>query len=881
MEIQDIKSRLKITEVANHLGIKIGKNSKAHCPFHPDKTPSLQFSDKKGIATCFSSNCNLGTVDIIGLTERKLNISTHEAIKYLSELAGERKYSTNQQNPIVNMNTQDYQKAFEQMQSSFLSSSTARKYAESRNLDWKKLQIGYNPFKQSKFNYLRGCITFGLKDKEGKTVSMYGRSVKGNGDNVHYYTANRQGLYPGYPEPTTKKLILTESIIDTATLLQCTDALQCVSKDTAILALYGTNGLTTEHINAIQQSEQLQEIILFLDGDDSGRAATEKHGQYLQQLLPHVKLSKVETPENEDINSLSLGHTTEIFIELIQNRIPFSFSEEPSSENIPDEKEKEPSVKTQGLASPEGLASPQGNRTDKAPPCLNTSNHSEAKKLHVASPYKITYPTQNAIYHVKGGLPKALDTLRVTLEIEHPSTGKKSRTKPDLYEDKQVEKVSREAGEKLNIRADLLETDLNLLTDLLDEHREKQIQENNPEEITRKIIIPMEEQKQCITFMSKPRLIQRFNKLIEKSGIMGEEKNRIFLFGIAASYKMPETLHALVQGSSGSGKTYLVKLIIDLMPEEDVIRLTRVTENSFYNYGEYELQHKLICIEDVDGLKEEAEYAFRELQSNGELISSTSVKNEGSGDIRAKRHKVKGPIGSIATTTHGEIYEDNMSRIFLLAVDESKAQTNKIIEYLNQKSSGMIDKAEVMETRRFIQNCIRLLKPYEVVNPYADKILLPPEAHKIRRLTELFHAFVNQVTLINQYQRKKDTKGRLITEKEDVQTAIDIMFDSIVLKVDELDGSLRQFYENLKEYVQKQGEEYQNYQFTQREIRMELNISKTACQNNINRLLEYEYITKTITSQRNTFHYKIAYWDSLEALRKRIQNYLNQQLEKL
>ena len=88
MEIQDLKSRLNITEVAKHLGIKIGKNQKAHCPFHPDKTPSLQFSDEKGIATCFSSNCTLGTVDIIGLTERKLNISTHEAIQYLTKLLG-------------------------------------------------------------------------------------------------------------------------------------------------------------------------------------------------------------------------------------------------------------------------------------------------------------------------------------------------------------------------------------------------------------------------------------------------------------------------------------------------------------------------------------------------------------------------------------------------------------------------------------------------------------------------------------------------------------------------------------------------------------------------------------------------------------------------
>lgn len=191
----------------------------------------------------------------------------------------------------------------------------------------------------------------------------------------------------------------------------------------------------------------------------------------------------------------------------------------------------------------------------------------------------------------------------------------------------------------------------------------------------------------------------------------------------------------------------------------------------------------------------------------------------------------------------------------------------------------MVNKIEERETKTFIQNCIRMLKPYEVVNPYANKILLPQEAHKIRRLTELFHAFINQVTLLNQYQRKKDSYGRLITEKEDVQTAIEIMFESIILKIDELDGSLRQFYEMLKKYIQSRGEEYQNYPFSQREIRHALNISKTQIYRYFNELLELEYITQTGGYANRGFNYKITYWDDIKALRDRIKEFLNKQIE--
>ncbi len=44
MEIAELKRRLGIVAVADHLGIKVGKHLKAVCPFHDDGKSSLQFS---------------------------------------------------------------------------------------------------------------------------------------------------------------------------------------------------------------------------------------------------------------------------------------------------------------------------------------------------------------------------------------------------------------------------------------------------------------------------------------------------------------------------------------------------------------------------------------------------------------------------------------------------------------------------------------------------------------------------------------------------------------------------------------------------------------------------------------------------------------------
>ncbi|MEM9930829.1 MAG: hypothetical protein AAF840_13490, partial [Bacteroidota bacterium] len=356
----------------------------------------------------------------------------------------------------------------------------------------------------------------------------------------------------------------------------------------------------------------------------------------------------------------------------------------------------------------------------------------------------------------------------------------------------------------------------------------------------------------------------------------GEEVNRLLLFVVASSYAMPTTLHALIQGASGSGKTRLLRVISELIPEEKVKRYTRVTDGSFYNQGEYYFTNKLLCFEDIDGLKEEALLAVRELQSSEILITSTSFKDE-QGNIRGGERIVRGPIASISCTTKADVYEDNISRCFVVAVDESREQSLRIIEYQNQKSAGILDAYQEKTTREFLRNCLRLLEPLQVINPYANKIKLPEDAHKIRRLNELYQSFVRQVTLLNQYQRKRDQRGRLITQPEDLKIACHILFESIVLKVDELDGSLRQFFEKLKSYVGKMGKDYE---FNRFELRKATGVSKTQQHRYLSKLVELEYVRQNGFANRG-YRYRIAHWDDQSALRNRIKNHLDHQITAL
>jgi len=188
-----------------------------------------------------------------------------------------------------------------------------------------------------------------------------------------------------------------------------------------------------------------------------------------------------------------------------------------------------------------------------------------------------------------------------------------------------------------------------------------------------------------------------------------------------------------------------------------------------------------------------------------------------------------------------------------------------------------VDKKKEKDIRDFLQNCMRLLKPCEVINPFANRITLPEDAHKIRRLNELYQCLVKQITLLNQYQRKQDEQGRLISSKEDLQTACEIMFESILLKVDELDGSLRQFYEKLKYYVKEKGKDYE---FNRFEIMKATGVKKTQQHFYINKLVSLDYVQQYGFANRG-FKYKIAHWDNQEAVRARIKDSLQNQLQQL
>ena len=256
MEISEIKQRLSIETILNHYNLQADKNGMLCCPFHKEDKPSLKIYTDTNTFNCFGCSAN---GDVIEFIQKKESCSKHAAILKAKSLIGESPQTIKQRKQVITKETKlDHTEILSKIFTSFnngLKSSTAKhpqSYLESRSLRHDKLELGYNsgqfhhrgklnqadmqaciaaglliPYKgaipkakgQTYTAFAKDCIIFPLKDKSGNITSLYGRSIIDNKNAKHFYLKDRNGLYPNYPKQETTKLILTEAIIDAATLL--------------------------------------------------------------------------------------------------------------------------------------------------------------------------------------------------------------------------------------------------------------------------------------------------------------------------------------------------------------------------------------------------------------------------------------------------------------------------------------------------------------------------------------------------------------------------------------------------------------------------------------------------------------------------------------
>ncbi len=354
--IDDLIARADIVEVVGRRVQlkKAGREFKACCPFHDEKTPSFTVSPAKGFYHCFGCGAH-GTA--IGFLMEFDHMSFVEAIESLANSMGVEVPRNESDRPA-----RRYDELFTLMASveghwknALRDNQTAVDYLKQRGIDGttaKRFGLGFAPdgwsnvldkFGKSPeaterllatgliirkdsgkhYDRFRERIMFPIRDARGRTIGFGGRAI-GDGEPKYLNSPETvlfhkgRELYGLYEARQAlrhiDKLVVVEGYMDVVALARH-------GIDFAVATL-GT-ATTADHLNVLFRLTE--NVVFAFDGDRAGRKAA---WRALETALPHIREGRqvrfVFLPDGHDPDSFVNERGTDAFVAAIDDGVALS-----------------------------------------------------------------------------------------------------------------------------------------------------------------------------------------------------------------------------------------------------------------------------------------------------------------------------------------------------------------------------------------------------------------------------------------------------------------------------------------------------------------------------------------------------------------------------
>ena len=359
---EDLRRCITLSEVISRriTIIPSGKEYKALCPFHKERTPSFYINDQKGTYYCFGCHMKGNALDFVRAYE---GFTLNEAVEYLIRITGLPFPRVTQDKP------KNYQPLYDLLNTTALwferelYRKEGRKVLEYLNKQrhlrqetLERFRIGFAPkdserlrdfllktgyseqqlldsglFKQTmsqgpSYSFFRNRIMFPIWDLQERVIAFGGRLVSGQGPKylnslesdlfqkkgvLYNFSQARKAVHKGQP------VLVVEGYTDVVLLVQ--------EGYDATFSPLGT-ALTNDHIQRlwdIMPQRRSKRPILCFDGDDAGRQAAERTAlKVLEILRPNHSVDFVFLEESYDPDSFLRKQGQNRFDELV--RSPFS-----------------------------------------------------------------------------------------------------------------------------------------------------------------------------------------------------------------------------------------------------------------------------------------------------------------------------------------------------------------------------------------------------------------------------------------------------------------------------------------------------------------------------------------------------------------------------
>ena len=892
-DIERLKQEISLVRLVEGQGIALKKHGKDYlglCPFHDDREPSLVISPDKNLWHCLGA-CQAGG-DVISWMMKSQGVSFRHAVELLREGdfsslgAQPVKRSTVTKLPTsLSSNAEDQallMQVVNYYHETLKQDAAGLSYAEKRGLSGEAIDhfklgvanrsLGYRlPEKNRKegaairgqlqrlgilrssgHEHFNGSLVIPIIN-DGQVLEMYGRKLNDKlrkGTPLHLYLPGpHQGVFNLEAFGVSNEMILCESLIDALTFWS--------AGFRNVTCSYGIEGFTQDLLEAFKQ-HNTERVLIAYDRDQAGENAAAALAEKL--MVEGFDCFRLHFPKGMDANeyalqvqpaSKSLGVVIRSAVWLGKGQAPSM----PESQPVPQINEAPP-------AAPERVASPSlaadleavaeaPEPSDPLPAAVipaapQPDVNAEVKDDDVIITfgdrrYRIRGLKQNVSVH-----QLKVNVLVSQADAIHVDTF-------DLYSAKARAHYIKHAATELGLQDDIIKADLGkvlLKCEALQEDHIKQTLAPQPATVT----LSDDERDQALALLKDNHLLTRILEDFATAGVVGEQTNLLVGYLAAVSRKLDKPLAIIIQSTSAAGKSSLMDAVLNMMPEEERVQYSAMTGQSLFYMGETHLKHKILAIAEEEGA-ENASYALKLLQSEGELTIASTGKDDTTGTLITKEYRVEGPVMLFLTTTAIDIDEELMNRCVILTVNETRAQTQAIhaLQRRQQTLAGLLQNEDRKHIIQLHRNAQRLLRPLRVANPYAEQLTFIDDKTRTRRDHMKYLTLIRSIALLHQYQREIKRihhRGQVLeyleATLEDIETANRLAHEVLGRTLDDLPPQTRALLKHIKTMVQRacqhQGIEQPHYRFSRRDIRDFTRWGNTQLKVHLHRLEELEYL---------------------------------------
>jgi hypothetical protein len=668
-----------------------------------------------------------------------------------------------------------------------------------------------------------GCLVFPLWDAEGAVVSLCGRRMSSEDHDAEVaLPGDPQGLWNVQACKRSASILLTDSIVD---------ALMAIDRGLPeAMPRSGPGGLTAEQLHLLGHCG-VKRVAIAFRGDEAGQRRANAIREQLQ--AQGIAAATVALCSRTTLNAFLAGPDPELARAALHGRVAEAFA---------------------------GLAREAGNRGARA---LSVSGERIERTGHG---FKLTLHGRS--YEVKG-IARETTQLKATIKASGDPAKGFELTTLDLYSSRSREAYTKACVALFGESDTVIKADLARLLERIEAWRpDGDSADSAPRSSP-------EDEARGLAFLRNPELFEELLADLRTLGVAGEETNKLACYLACVSRKLDDPLSLLIQSRSAAGKSTLQHAVLALTPDEDQVHYTRLTSQALFYQEEMRLAHKVLALEETQGLGEAA-YSLRALQSAKRLTVATTTKDPLTGKMRTEHYAVQGPVAVLLTTSSASLDEETASRFLTLTIDESQAMTETILASQRHRDTlagylAELDREAVVAKHHAAQ---RLLEPLVVINPYAEQLTFPAYSLRARRDHKKYLMLVKAVAFLFQKQRavKEAERGgkafRYVEiTREDIRRANALASRILAHSVDELSAPartlLRHIQAMVKAYCTSHDVPPSEFIFTRKDIREATGWSDWQVRTHARELEDLEYLRARAGAWGKEYVYALA-WDEDE-----------------